>query len=149
MKFTISDITGKPMVMLGGPFVHLQRVTGDIVSEFKWHDGEPVVILYRAVPTTKTGAYMIELKDAHLYAASNGMPTPKLFHNAIEACRAIGFYDDSHAVRRMMDIILDGMPDLIAMPPEPKASEDANRPAADGDELTIKLDGKTIAEVVV
>jgi hypothetical protein len=146
----ILDITGKKMVMLGGEHVWRQRITGDVVSEFKWIDGEPHMILYRAVPTTKTGAYLIDMNDAHKYADSrSGGPSPTLMQDAIAACKAIGFYDDKFAVMRVMDIILDGLPDLLAMPPEPKASEIANRPTTGNDEISIKVNGQTVIEAVV
>lgn len=145
----ISDISGKPMVMLGGPFVHKHYVKGDICVEFKWHDGEPVMIMYKAVAQTKVGAYMVEMKDAHKFANPNGHQTAQLQELCQQAHDAMGFHMDKFAVFRIMDIILDGLGELLKMPPEPMASEESNRPVALGDELTVKLDGKTLFEVTV
>jgi hypothetical protein len=145
----ISDISGKPMVMLGGPFVHKQYVKGDICVEFKWHDGEPCMILYKAAATSKFGAYMVEMKDAYQFANPNGHQTAQLQDLCRGAHDAMGFHQDKYAVFRIMDIILDGLGELLRMPPEPKASEDQNRPVAEGDELKIVVDGKTLFEVTV
>lgn len=142
----IQDINGRPMVRLGGEFLHKQRVTGDIVSEYTWHHNEPVMILYRAVPTEKVGAYMIELKDAHHYAQSNGYPTMQLIRHSHEAAKAMGFQGYGFEVTRIADIILDGLDDLLMMPPEPPESEKANTPEPTGSELVIKVNGETVME---
>ncbi len=145
---SILSNTGLPMVLLGGDFVWRRRVTGDIVSEFKWLQDEPVMILYRAVPSTKTGAFIIRLEDAHKYAQSNGMPSIELMRDSMRAADSIGFFADKDAAKRMIDIILDGLPDLLAMPPMPPEQTKVDKPIGDG-ELSIKINGKTAMETLV
>lgn len=141
--------SGKKMVMLGGD-VFDQRITGDIVSEFKWVDGEPVMLLYKCVLGRNTPAYMIELVDAHKFALSNGNASKELVSTLChEAARTLSSEHDKATQFRLIDIILNGLADLLRMPPEPRAIEQANKPSSGNDELKIMMDGKTIIEVQV
>lgn len=149
LKSSLLHATGKKMVMLGGD-VFDQRVTGDIVSEFKWVDGEPVMLIYKRVLGNNTPAYMIEMADAHLFALSSGAPSKALLGKLChEAARAIGSEHDKATIFRLIDVIMDGLPDLLRMPPEPKEHEIANRPSSGNDEMSIKVNGQTVIEVVV
>lgn len=151
MKTNIADVSGKRMVILGGPFMYKQFIHGDVTVELTWIDEEPHMLLYRSNPGPKEGAYLIELTDAHRYANSKtGGPSVSLRTDCIEAARAIGFnVHDKFALFKVMSCILDHITDLLAMPPEPKASEIANRPTTGNDELVIKVNGQTVAEVVI
>lgn len=147
LRTNILHESGKPMVMLGGD-VYEQRVKGDIVYEFKWVSGEPVMLLYKRTLGSNSPAYMIEMKDAHKFGKSNGHATQRLLtHYCVEAANAIQAQHDKATAHRIIDVILDGIPILLSMPPEPKALEIANRPTTGNDEMTIKLNGKVIAEV--
>jgi len=151
MRTSIADASGKQLVVLGGPFMYKQFIHGDVTVELTWVNEEPHMLLYRSNPGPKEGAYMIELIDAHKYVDSvTGGPSRTLQQDCIEATRAMGFSTtDTHALFKVMTCILDHISDLIAMPPEPKASEIANRPTTGNDELTIKVNGEVVAEVVV
>ncbi len=146
---TILSPSGHNMVMLGGD-VWDQRTTGDIISEFKWVNGEPVMLIYKRVLGNSTKAYMIELNDAHEFALSSGAPSQKLLSTYChDAAKALNSEHDKATIIRLIDVIMDGLGDLLNMPPEPKAHEIANRPTVHGDELKITVDGKTIVEVQV
>ncbi len=151
MKTNILAPSGKKMVILGGPFMWKQFVHGDVTVELTWVDEEPHMLIYRSNPGAKEGAYLIELTDAHKYVHSQrGGPSKTLMRDAVEAAVSIGFsHTDTHGIYKVMTCILDHITDLLAMPPEPKASEIANRPSTGNDELTIKVDGVVVAEVVV
>lgn len=144
------DISGKPLVMLGGEFTALRHVSKGIVTEYTWRNGEPVMILFKDSQVAKQGAFLIELKDAHNYANSDGHMSADLIKHAIAAAAAMG-YDahDKFAVRKIMDTILDGLADLIAMPPAPKELEKREQIGQGRNEMTLKLDGKTIFEALV
>lgn len=149
LKSSLLHATGKQMVMLGGDCWD-QRVTGDIVSEFKWVDGEPVMLLYKRVLGKNTPAFMIEMADAWQFAASHGHATKRLLDKTChEAAKALNSEHDKATIMRIITVILDGIPDLLRMPPEPKALEIANRPSSGNDELSIKVDGKTVIETVI
>lgn len=146
---TLFHPTGKPMVMLGGD-VYDQRVTGDIISEFKWVNGEPVMLLYKRTLGRNTPAYMIEMKDAHEFALSNGNPSKQLLGKLCrDAAHALESEHDKATMFRLIDVILNGLADLLRMPPEPKALEEANRPSSGNDEIAIMIDGKTVFETTI
>lgn len=150
-RSSILGPTGQKLVMLGGD-VYDQRITGDIISEYKWVDGEPVMLLYKRVLGTNTQAYMIEFKDAYKFATSSGNATKELVQQLCkDAARAINAENDKATIFRLIDIILNGLPDLLMMPPEPKAHEIANRPTSGNDELKVtdRRTGETLIEIVV
>jgi hypothetical protein len=143
--------TGQAMVMLGG-FVYEQHVTGDIVSEYKWVNGEPVMLIYKRVLGSNTQAFMIELADAHKFAMSNGNASKELLSEYCkDAALALRAENDKATMFRIIDIILNGLPILIGMPPEPREQEIANRPSTGHDELAIKdrTSGRTLLETVL
>lgn len=149
LKSSLLHASGKEMVMLGGD-VWDQRVTGDIVSEFKWVNGEAVMLIYKRVLGKNTQAFMIEMKDAHRFALSNGNATKELLSDlSHQAAKAVDSEFDKATIMRIIDVILDGIPDLLRMPPEPKVLEVANRPSSGHDELEIRVDGKIVMEVQV
>jgi hypothetical protein len=147
LRTNLLHASGQEMVMLGGD-VYEQLTKGDITHEYKWRNGEPIMLIYKRVLGRNTPAYMIEMKDAHQYAMSNGGPTKALLSKlCMEAAQAIGVEHDKASIYRIIDVIVEGMDILLKMPPEPKAIEVANRPSTGNDELCIKIDGKVIAEV--
>lgn len=149
LKTSLLHASGKQMVMLGGDCWD-QRVTGNTVSEFKWVDGEPVMLIYRHVLGKNTPAFMIELADAWKFATSSGHATKRLLdETSKQAAEALHVMNDKFAIYEIITVILDGIPDLLRMPPEPKAIEIANRPSSGNDELSIKIDGKTVIETVI
>lgn len=149
MRSELLHPSGKRMVMLGGD-VYEQLHKGDITYEFKWVGGEPVMLIYKRTLGKNSPAYMIEMLDAHKFAESNGYATKALMSQYChDAAKALGCEHDKATVFRLIDVILDGIPILLRMPPEPKAIELANRPSSGNDELSIKIDGKTVIETVV
>lgn len=149
LRSEILHPSGKRMVMLGGD-VYEQLHKGDITYEFKWVGGEPVMLIYKRTLGANSPAYMIEMSDAHKFAESNGYATRALLSKyCYEAAKAVGSEHDKATAFRMIDVILDGIPILLRMPPEPKVFEIANRPSTGNDELSIKVDGKTVIETVV
>lgn len=147
LKTNLLHASGQEMVMLGGD-VYEQLTKGDITHEYKWRDGEPIMLIYKRVLGRNTPTYMIEMKDAHEYAMSNGGPTKRLLSKlCFDAAVALGVEHDKASITRIIDVIVEGMDILLKMPPEPKAIEIANRPSTGNDELTLKIDGKIVAEV--
>lgn len=149
LRSQLTHPSGKRMVMLGGD-VYEQLHKGDVTYEFKWVDGEPVMLIYKRTLGASSPAYMIEMLDAHKFAKSNGYATKELLSKYCnDAAKAVGCEHDKATIFRMIDVILDGIPILLRMPPEPKAIEIANRPSSGNDELSIKIDGKTVIETQV
>lgn len=148
-RTSIVHHTGKKMVMLGGN-CHRKFQKGDLIVELKWVDGEPVMIIYKYVLGANSPAFMIEMQDAYQFAQSNGNATKKLVCElAAQAATAIGSDNDKATAFRIIDAIMNFMPELLMMPPEPKELEIANRPSTGNDELSIKVNGQTIVETAV
>lgn len=149
LKSSIFHPSGQPMVMLGGD-VFEQLTKGDIVHEYKWVDGEPVMLIYKRVLGANTQAYMIEMADAYKYVASNGHATQELIRDLVHgAARALNSEHDKATIFRIISVIEEGIQILLKMPPEPVALEVANRPSSGHDEIAIKVDGQTVMEIQV
>lgn len=134
-------------VLIGGPLAWKVRRHGDIGVSFQWVNGEPAMILFPAAKALPgAGAYVIPIDTAHKYADSKtGAPTPWLVRQSIVAAKQLGYMGtDSFAARKIADVIVDSLPDLIEMPPEPQAFNE-QQAAAIG-ELAIKIDGQTVHE---
>lgn len=128
---------GTPMVELGGERAWRQRTIGDIVCSFQWLDlraagdntadghPEPCMCLFPAFRRMDTGAYTIPMRNAWHYVDSKGNPTPQLLKTAALAAETLGFdMNDKSSISRMLDIICEGIPDLLDMPSEqPSALE--------------------------
>ena len=142
----IQSVDGREMVRLGGDVVHERKVYGDVVAEFAWPGDEPGMILYRAVPVENTGAFIVELQDAHLYGQADGYPTPTLVRDAMRAAEAIGLGVDRAGAFKMADVILDGLPILLGMPPTPPEARKPDRLAQavkDG-ALSVSIGGERV-----
>lgn len=134
-------------VMIGGAKAWKVRQHGDIGVSFQWINEEPAMVLFPARRSIAgAGAYVICLSAAFRYADSKtGAPTEYLIRQAVAAASQLGFArTDTFAARKIAGVIVDSLPDLVAMPPEPTGLN-AQEQAAVG-ELAIKLDGQTIAE---
>lgn len=134
-------------VMIGGAKAWKVRQHGDIGVSFQWINEEPAMVLFPARRSIAgAGAYVICLSAAFRYADSKtGAPTEYLIRQAVAAASQLGFSPtDTFAARRIAEVIVDSLPDLVEMPPEPTGLN-AEQQAAIG-EMSIKIDGQTIAE---
>lgn len=150
LKSSLVHPSGKKMVMLGGFVFDQKEGSNGIISEWKWVDGEPVMLIYKRTLGNNSPAFMIELNDAHKFAMSNGHATKQLIQEySRNAAEALGEVNDRSLAFSIIDAIMDGIPTLLHMPPEPSEHEKANRMSSGEDELSIKVDGKTVMEVQV
>lgn len=156
MSGSILGPSGRPMVELGGERAWLQRVKGDIVCSFQWLQLDeldpdapiPCMCLFPTVRRMETGAYVIPQRNAYAYATNRGGPTPALLASAFQAAQDLGFFPDKTTVTRVMDIVLEGLPDLIRMPSEQPHSLDVARRRL-GIEASVTINGKTYREDVL
>lgn len=159
---TILAPSGSPFVELGGERAWRQRVTGDIVVSYQWidlrawndpgaEDGpEPCMCLFPANRRMDTGAYTIPQRNAWAYADSKtGQPTEAIFQTAHKAAMTLGFdSNDKAAFFRILDIIVDGIPDLIDMPGE-QPGELTIKKAIAGIEISASAAGQRLSEEVI
>ena len=150
----IMGTSGQSWVELGGDRTWgQQRVKGDIVCSFQWlqagkKEPQACMVLFPATIKLDGGAYAIPQENAYEYVASDGNPTPHLMVAAFNAAQSMGFYADQSTVFRIVDIIADGLPDLIRMPSDQPVSLDIKAPAI-GIEATAKVNGITVHQEVI
>jgi len=157
MSASILGPSGMPMVQLGGERAWLQRVKGDIVCCFQWLDRSdidpegphPCMVLFPAVRRMETGAYVIPQRNAYAFADKHGNPTPHLLGSAFKAAMDMGFYPDSMTVHRIVDVIVEGLADLVKMPSEQHADLNTRKAEHFGIEASAKVNGRTIHQEVL
>lgn len=134
-----------------------KRLTGDICIYYHWDKIEgkmrPCMSLYPKYPALSLMPKVatIPIKNAHECVDSRtGAPTHYLIQCAHIMCVAMGMYPDASTLRRIADIIVDGIPDLVGMPPFSER-RDTDMAPPETAELVIKRDGETIhhSEVAV
>jgi hypothetical protein len=154
---TILGPGGLPFVDMSGDRAWLQRTTGDIVSSFQWIDLHarnpeyeidgpvPCLCLFHAHRHVENGCYVIPQSAAYKYAKSDGSGPTMLFFNAVAlATLELGFdKNDKAAMKRVMDVVLEGVADLIKMPGQQPDDLEVKR-RIEGIEATVKVNGKIV-----
>lgn len=159
---TLLGPSARPMVQLGGAIAWKTREIKGIYIAFQWldlrrhgfedtvdHACVPCMCLFRPGSMNK-GAYIVPQPLAFQFGDRKGNPTSHLFTSAMLAAQQIGFdMRDKQAYKAIIDIIIEGLPDLILMPSEPPADHEAFGKTARvivGIEATAKINGKTVHE---
>lgn len=111
-------------LMLGGDACWKKRVVkGGLAVFYEWFEGEGTMFITRAHQSALSGnrgSAAITQEQAHLYADSKtGAPTERLLIFAMKACVEIGLEPSRMNVRHIADAIVEGLEDLLRMPPEP------------------------------
>lgn len=150
---SILGATGANWVECGGERSWMHRGKGDIVVSYQWLDigkKEPVacMVLFPTTPKMDGGAYAIPQDNAYEYGDSKGNPTPYLLTAAMNAATSMGFHPDQSTVFRIVDIIVDGLPDLIRMPSDQPGALAIKR-AVHGIEATAKVNGQVVHQEVI
>lgn len=114
-------------IILGGPDAWKIRTQGDIVIAYHWVNGEPAMVLWPLRKPLGCVPYCIGLSHAHKYAEKTGYPTLYCLRQAIVAAGVMGMDQGKETCKRIVEIILDGLEDLIKMPPE-REKKDTSRP---------------------
>jgi len=125
-------------VLIGGDQAHLQRVIGDFVVSYQWINDEPAMIIWPKIKRVLTqGAFVLGLSHAYLYNEPQ-----YLIMKSFEVAKFLGFDDSKFAAHQIADLIIEGLPDLIDMPPAKPTAEDKHKEMVG--EMLIKVDGQTI-----
>lgn len=138
------------MIAFGGENAWKVRVKGDVVVAYHWINHEPAMVLFkhRAGIAMNPGAFVLPLESAFKYADSKtGGPTIYAIQQAANAAHVMGFFPDKFIVTRIVDVIMDGMLDLIEMPPEHTGLNKKQTQAIG--EMSLKVDGQIVHECEV
>lgn len=147
---------GTPYVELGGERAWRQYVKGDVTASLQWIDLQahdpafpesgpiPCLCLFHSHRRAMTGSHIIPQRFAYLYGAREGKPTKHFFRMVCDASETMGFdRNDKAAQFRVLDLVVEALPDLILMPGEqPDALEVAVHKA--GIEVHVKANGQTL-----
>lgn len=141
---------GTSLISLGGDRAWLQRTKGDICISYEWLDvgkKEPsaCMVLFPTTLKMDAGAYAIPQDNAYEYADAKGNPTQFLLVAAWNAAQTLGFFPDQSTVFRIVDIIVDGLADLIRMPSDQPGSLEVKR-AILGIEARARVNGQVVHE---
>ncbi len=128
-------------VHLGAESAWRVRHVGDLTLSFQWLDGEPALFLYPRY-RRRGAAFVVPLALAHAWAHVDGHPD--LSHaipSAMNAAQALGFSTDRSVIRGIVDAVVDGLPDLLMMPPERPRP-----PSPAVGEVTLRVNGDLTTE---
>lgn len=137
-------------ITVGGGRAWRTRKAGELFVSYQWVNRRPAMLLYPSRPPLGAGAFVIPLESAWAYADSvTGEPTPFLVERAALAAEILGMFPTRDTIRKVADVIVDGIPDLVRMPPEPDWDKIEGINKAPAGELKLILDGQTIAHTEV
>lgn len=147
---------GTPLVQIGGDRAWREFTKGDIVASLQWLDRadidpegpHPCLILRPLYRKEDAGVYVIPQRNAYAYATRDGGPTPHALGAAFKAAIEMGFFPEQTTVHRILDLIVEVMPDLIRMPSMQPDSLEVKR-AVQGIEISASIAGKTVAQEVI
>lgn len=133
-------------LIVGGPRAWKVAKKGNVVRAYHWVNGEPAMVLFPAQKKIGAAAFVICLSAAHLYARADGYPTEYLVKQSITAAKVMAMDTERSTLRNIADVILDGMEDLIKMPPEPTFPTARGRPVG---QIKVISEGKVVTEAEV
>ena len=140
---------GRPMFAVGGVSArHTFEHKGYVISlEWDETDGEPIMLMWSATAGRDAGVFGICLSSAGKYANADGTPTNECFFECAAALPTLGRGLIDLEVRSLVDVVMRHIPDLLMMPPAPRALRTKNRGEALMDITRTDHRGKTLSEV--
>jgi len=153
---TILSPRGTPLVQIGGDRAWREFTKGDIVVSLQWLDRpdidpegpHPCMILRPLLRKEDAGVYVIPQRNGFAYAQRGGGPTPHAMGAAFKAAIEMGFFPDQSTVYRILDCVMECMPDLIRMPSVQPADLEVKR-ALMGIEASATINGRVLAQEVM
>lgn len=142
-------------IVVGGERAWRVFRKGDIAVALHWINGEPAMVLFPAAMTEgkvrRIVPFVVPLAVLHEYVRSDGHPNlMRALQGATDAARCLGMTPELSVVHRIIDLIVEAAPDLVAMPPEPVAlAQEREQAGPVVGELTLKDGGRTVVETEV
>lgn len=136
-------------IMLGGERCwKKRRAKGGLAVFYEWFEGEGTMFLTRehqGVLAGNKGSCAITQPQAYLYADSKtGAPTMRLLQFAMKACVELSMEPSRMNIRHIADAIVDGLEDLVRMPPEPTERQLTGKTPRPIGELELMDHGRTV-----
>jgi len=105
-------------LIVGGPNAWKIRRQGDIVVAYHWVNAEPAMVMWPERKPLGCVPYCIGLSHAYKYAKNTGYPTAYCIQQAVIAAQVMGMDAGRETCKHIVEIILDGLEDLVKMPEE-------------------------------
>jgi hypothetical protein len=115
-------------IILGGPKAYKVFARGEIVIALHWVNKEPSMCIFPRVKRFGGAGFILPLKVAHAYAKSDGYPTIEAVPRCVKAAQVMGMEPTKDTVNNILTAILDLIPELVSMPPEPPMLKKPERP---------------------
>lgn len=107
-------------VILGGPKARKVWSRGEFGLSLQYINDEEALCIWPLRSSAGAGAMVILLSAAHLYANSkSGGPTDYLIKRCVGALAVMKMQPQPWTIRKLADIVLDELPELLKMKPEP------------------------------
>jgi len=137
-------------ITIGGESAWKAYSRGDIGVAFHWINREPALVIYalhRGMRLSGSVPYALPLSSAHelVKDGSGGteVNSEVLVMKATKAAEVIGAPGDQFMIRKIADVMLEGLDALCDMPPEPAKGQ---APAAEQGAVQLRADGKVLWE---
>lgn len=115
--------SGRALFGVGGQSAFSTHEYRGYVVSLEWDesDGEPMLMMWTALGGRDAGVFGIGLSSAGKYANANGTPTDECFIECAQALAMLGRNVLEIELRALVDVVMRFIPDLLAMPPAPRA----------------------------
>ena len=111
-------------VILGGQNARKTWKRGQFGLSLQYVNGEESLCVWPLRGLKGAGAMVIGLSAAHLYADSKtGGPTPHLIESCMSGLSVMNIDYAPWALKALADVILDELPELVNMKPEPMEAD--------------------------
>jgi hypothetical protein len=147
----VVSAANRPMFSVGGASSYATHVFKGYVVSLEWDDtdGEPVMLIWPALSWKDSGVFGICLSSAGKYADPNGQPTKEGLYECGMALSLLGKAALPIELNVLVDVVMRFLPDLILMPPAPRALRRAAKGRAYMDITQQDHRGRVISEVSI
>jgi len=148
---TLVSAANRPMFGVGGASSFSTHEFKGYVVSLEWDDidGEPVLLMWSAAGGREAGVFGICLSSAGKYADPNGRPTKEGLFECGRALKVLGRALLLIELHNLVDVVMRFLPDLLRMPPAPRAIRLAAKGQALMDITQQDHYGRTIREVSI
>lgn len=112
-------------------------------------DGEPILLMWSILAGRESGVFGICLSSAGKYADPSGRPTDEGLFQCGIALKTLGKALLPIELNNLVDVVMRFIPDLLMMPPAPKALRKAAKGQAYMDITQQDMRGRVISEVSI
>jgi hypothetical protein len=115
--------SGRAMFGVGGENAYRTHSYKGYAVSLEWDesDGEPILLMWPEISGRETGVFGICLSSAGKYADPSGRPTEDGIVHCAAALPTLGRAMLDIEVKTLVDVVMRFIPDLLMMPPAPRA----------------------------